>query len=244
MMMVAAGERTVEDWFAALPDAVIERDLRLCVARSYIALSMGRMEVVARWLSAAETAPLPAPFRDGFSSARGAIACVRAGYYWQTGDVGTAMAAAVDVLAAEAPTSPWRGIGHAVIGLTQAAHGEWEPARTSVETWVEIGRGAGQAVPQISGLANSAAWSTELGDWDRAALSAESSLKLAVEQGYTEHWICAGRTFRPGAATGALGRARGRERGDAPGARARKTRGRTRHDGLAVDASRAAAGDV
>ena len=94
MMMVAAGERTVEDWFAALPDAVIERDLRLCVARSYVALSMGRMEVVARWLRSAETAPLPAPFHDGFSSARGAIACVRAGYYWQTGDVGTAMAAA------------------------------------------------------------------------------------------------------------------------------------------------------
>ena len=52
------------------------------------------MEVVARWLRAAETAPLPAPFHDGFSLARGAIAGVRAGYYWQTGDVGTAMAAA------------------------------------------------------------------------------------------------------------------------------------------------------
>ena len=195
MLLVAAGDRTVEDWFAALPDAVIERDLRLCVARSYIALSLGRMDVVARWLNAAETAPLPAPFRDGFSSARGAIACVRAGYYWQTGNVGTAMTAALDVLAAEAPTSPWRGIGHAVVGLTQAAHGEWAAARTSVETWVEIGRGAGQAVPQISGLANSAAWSTELGDWDRAALNAESSLRLAGERGYREHWICAGAHF-------------------------------------------------
>ena len=48
MLLVAAGEHMVEDWFAALGDVVIERDLRLYVARSYIALSMGRMEVVAR----------------------------------------------------------------------------------------------------------------------------------------------------------------------------------------------------
>ena len=195
MMMVTAGERTVEDWLAALPDSVIERDLRLCVARSYVALSLGRMDVVARWLTASETAPLPAPFQDGFSSARGAIACVRAGYHWQTGNVGAAMAAAQDVLNMEATASPWRGIGHAVVGLTYAAHGDWELARTSVETWVEIGRRAGQAVPQISGLANSAAWSVELGDWAEAAGRAEASLELAEQGGYEEHWICAGAHF-------------------------------------------------
>src|SRR5262249_14804414 len=112
MLLVAAGDRAVEDWFGALPDGVIARDLRVCVARAYIGLSTGRMDVVARWLNAAETAPLPAPFRDGFSSARGAIACVRAGYHWQTGNVGPAMAAAEDVLTKETPSSPWRGIGH------------------------------------------------------------------------------------------------------------------------------------
>jgi LuxR family maltose regulon positive regulatory protein len=153
------------------------------------------MDVVARWLSVGETAPLPAPFYDGFSSARGAIACVRAGYYWQTGDVSTAMSAAREVLAAEAPGSPWRGIGHAVVALTHAAHSEWEAARASMETWAEIGRTAGQAVPQVSGLAHSSAWSAELGEWDRAEMSAEAALKLAAEHGYEEHWICAGAHF-------------------------------------------------
>jgi hypothetical protein len=156
---------------------------------------MGRLDVVARWLSAAEAAPLPAPFHDGFSSARGAVACVRAGYYWQTGDVGRAMRAAQDVLAAEMPSSPWRGIGHAVVALTQAAHSDWEQARASMEAWAEIGRVAGQAVPQISALSHSAAWSTELRDWDRAAAGAEASLRLAAEHGYEEHWICAGAHF-------------------------------------------------
>jgi LuxR family maltose regulon positive regulatory protein len=195
MMLVTAGERTVEEWFSSLPDGVIARDLRLCVARSYIALSMGRMDVVARWMREAETAPLPAPFHDGFSSARGAIACVRAGYYWQTGNVGAAMAAAQDVLATEGPDSPWRGIGLAVVGLTHAAHAQWEPARASVESWVEIGQSVGQVVPQISGLANASAWSTELGEWERAASGADVSLKLAAEHGYLEHWICAGAHF-------------------------------------------------
>jgi LuxR family maltose regulon positive regulatory protein len=195
MMMVTAGERTVADWFDALPDNVVARDLRLCVARSYIGLSMGRMDVVGTWLRAAETAPLPGPFQDGFSSARGAIACVRAGYFWQTGDVGAAMAAAHEVLAAEAPTSPWRGIGHAVVGLTHAGHSNWEAARDSMETWVEIGRSTGQLVPQISGLAHAAAWSTELEDWKRAARFADQALMLAAEHGYEEHWICAGAHF-------------------------------------------------
>lgn len=195
MLLVTAGDRTVEEWFVALPDAVIAGDLRLCVARAYIGLSMGRMDVVARWLDAAGTAPLPGSFRDGFSSARGAIACVRAGFLWQTGDVGAATAAAQDVLDGELPNSPWRGIGHAVIGLTHAAHGDWEEARASMETWAEIGRGFGQAVPQISGLAHAAAWSSELGQTERAVTSAERSLALAAEHGYEEHWICAGAHF-------------------------------------------------
>ena len=198
MLMVTAGDRTVEEWCAAMPDRIVRRDLRLCVARSYVALSMGRIDVVARWLSAAETAPLPAPFREGFSSARGAVACVRAGYHWQSGDVAAAMAAAEEVLVAEAGASPWRGIGHAVAGLTYAAHGRWEAARASMAAWVEIGRQSGQAVPQISGLAYSAAWSTELDDTERAAADAEASLALAGELGYEEHWICAGAHFARG----------------------------------------------
>jgi LuxR family maltose regulon positive regulatory protein len=204
MMMVTAGERTVADWFEALPDLVVSRDLRLCVARCYIGLSMGRMDVVGTWLAAAEAAPLPARFQDGFSSASGAIACVRAGYFWQTGDVGAAMTAAQEVLAAEGPASPWRGIGHAVVGLAHAARSDWGRARLSMETWVEIGRSMGQLVPQISGLAHGAAWSTELEEWERAAEYAARALKLAAEHGYEEHWICTGAHF---AAARALERA-------------------------------------
>lgn len=198
MMLVTAGQRTVEDWFAALPERLIAGDLRLCVARSYICQSLGRLPDVARWTLAAETAPLPGPFYDGFSSARGALACVRAGYHWLSGDVGQAMTAAQEVLDAEAPTSAWRGIGYAVLGLTYAAHGDWSQGRESVEQWVEVGRGAGQAVPQISGLSSSAAWSVELDDWDRAAEHAEHALRLSARSGFEEHWICAGAHFARG----------------------------------------------
>ena len=154
------------------------------------------------------------------------------------------MAAAQDVLAAEASSSPWRGIGHAVIGLTQAAHGDWEPARASVRTWVEIGRHAGQAVPQISGLANSAAWSIELGNWEQAASQRRGFAEARREQGYTEHWICAGAHFARARVLERSDDARGGKGADAPGARARKARCRTGDDGVAVDASGAVAGDV
>jgi LuxR family maltose regulon positive regulatory protein len=71
-------------------------------------------------------------------------------------------------------------------------------------TWVGIGRGTGQLVPQISGLAHSAAWSTEVEDWKRAAGFADHALMLAAEHGYEEHWICTGAHF---AAARALERA-------------------------------------
>ena len=190
---VGAGE--VQAWLSGLPEAVVAQDLRLCVAGGHTALRLGDLEGAAQWLETARSAPLPAPFRDGFSSARGAVAGLRAGYRWRIGDVGAAMAAAAEMLAAEAPDSPWRTIGHAVTGLTAAASAQWSSARMSMEAYEELGRLTGQNLARVSGLAHVAAWSTEIGDWERARTAAADCLRVAEDCGLQEYWVCAGAHF-------------------------------------------------
>src|SRR5204862_218117 len=102
-----------EGWLARVPDEVTRGDFRLCIAQCYVGQSLGRPEYTERWLAAAEAAPLHAPFRDGFTSREGALACVRAGHLWLTGDVGRALeagrGAGLERLAAPAPRESRRG---------------------------------------------------------------------------------------------------------------------------------------
>jgi ATP/maltotriose-dependent transcriptional regulator MalT len=185
----AGGDRTVEAWLDALPDEVVRGDVRLCVARCYVGQSTGRLDESAQWLAVAESASQPGPFRDGFSSRAGAIACVRAGLLVLSGDVAGALEAAREVLDEEAAGSPWRGIGHAAAALAHGGLGQWREARDAVSQWVEIGRAAGQLIPQVSGLGQCAAFEAELGEWQTVEEQAQAALELSARGGLDEHWV-------------------------------------------------------
>jgi LuxR family maltose regulon positive regulatory protein len=188
-LLGTAGDRTVDAWLSALPDDTVRADVRLCFARCFIGLSFGRMDDVEHWLAAAESAPLPQPFRDGVTSVPGALACVRAAYLWETGDASRALEEGHRVLAAE--TGPWRAIGVAVIGLAHAARSEWDEARRWMAEYARIGRESGHHLNHVSGLSTVSACHAELGEWDTAADIAERALTLAVRYGINEHWCTA-----------------------------------------------------
>jgi LuxR family transcriptional regulator, maltose regulon positive regulatory protein len=185
----AGGDRAVEAWLDALPDEAVRGDVRLCVARCYVGQSTGRLDLSARWLAIAESAPQPGPFRDGFGSKRGAIACVRAGLLILSGDVAGALEAARVVLSEEAEGSPWRGIGYGAAALAHCGLGEWREARQCASRWVEIGRAAGQRIPQVSGLGQCAAFEAELGRWQAVEGQAQAALELSGQGGLEEHWV-------------------------------------------------------
>lgn len=189
-LLGAAGDRTVDSWLSGLPDEAIRADVRLAFARCFVGLSLGHMDEVEKWLAAGEAAPLPAPFRDGVASAKGALACVRAAFLWERGDVSAAMEAGHDARQAE-EGSPWEAIGVAVIGLAHAARGQWQEGREWMAEYARIGSESGHHLNHSSGLSTAAACHAELGDWEAAERTATQALDIARRHGIDEHWCTA-----------------------------------------------------
>jgi LuxR family transcriptional regulator, maltose regulon positive regulatory protein len=142
---------------------------------------------------------------------------VRAGLLILSGDVAGALEAAREVLYEEAAGSPWRGIGHGAAALAHCGLGQWREARHAVSQWVEIGRAAGQLIPQVSGLGQCAAFDAELGEWQAVEEQARAALELSARGGLEEHWVS-------GFAHLALGLAL-EQRGELDSARLEVTRG-------------------
>jgi LuxR family maltose regulon positive regulatory protein len=186
-LLGAGGDRTVDSWFAGLPDEIVAADVRLCFARCFVSLSLGRLDEVERWLTRGRSAPQPGPFLDGAGSAEGALACVAAALMWERGDAGGAARAGAAARAAEAG-SPWEAIGVATIGLAHAARGEWEQGREWMSEYARLGREFGLHLNHASGLSSAAGCAAELGDWRAARLDAGAALEIARRHGIYEHW--------------------------------------------------------
>lgn len=214
-LLQSAGDRTIEQWLAALGPPAVRADVRLCTARCFVELSAGRNDDVEEWLAAAEAAPLPGPFRDGTVSQSGAVARVRAAWRWQLGDASGAMEAGHEARAAEAG-SPWEAIGVACIGLAHVARGEWDEGRGFMAEYARLGEVFGTYLNQASGLSTVAACHAELGAWEAAERAAVAAIAIAADHGIDEHWCMAHAHFAcglaserrgdPAAAVGALER--------------------------------------
>ncbi len=204
-LLGAAGDRTVDAWLAALPEETIRADVRLAFARCFVGLSLGHMDEVEKWLAAGEAAPQPAPFRDGVASAKGALACVRAAFLWESGDVAAAMEAGHEAKQAE-QGSPWEAIGVAVVGLSHAARGEWEDGLRCMAEYARIGSESGHHLNHSSGLSTVSACRAELGEWVAAERTAADALSIAHRHGIDEHWCTAHAHLAQGLALANRGR--------------------------------------
>ena len=210
-LLGAAGDRTLAEWLAGMGEDAVRSDLRLCIARCYVGLSFGRMDDVATWLEIARAAPLPTPFLDGHTSAEGALACVRAAWLWQSGNVGASLEAAHEAARAEGLESPWHSIGVAVMGLANGALGDWEEGRKWMQEYARIGHEFGQHLNEVSGSGSAAAFDAERGEWRSAEQLAAHSLELSARHGIDEHWSSAGAHLARGLV--------GEQRGDLENAR-------------------------
>ena len=81
---------TVEAWTDALPARVAAADPRLCLARAWMLLVLGRPAEVEPAVRAAEQGVLRGPMRDGSSSIETSAATVRTSARLLLGDVGAA----------------------------------------------------------------------------------------------------------------------------------------------------------
>src|SRR5580692_9597516 len=153
---------TVEAWTRALPPKLAESDPRLCVARAWMLLVLGRPAEVEAEVRAAERGTLPGPLADGSSSVASSGALVTTSARLLLGDVGAAARSAA--LAAELEpdtTAVWRPHVTNALGMTAYWSGAFEEAEVAFTETVSAGEAAGYYAAEIYALGYLAVISVE-----------------------------------------------------------------------------------
>jgi LuxR family maltose regulon positive regulatory protein len=195
---------TVEAWTWGLPDKAI--DPRLCLARAWMLLVLGRPGEVEAEVRAAERGTLPGPLADGSSSVESSAAMVRTSARLMLGDVGAAAQSAAIALELEPdPTAPWRPQVTNALGMTAFWSGATEEAETAFAETVSAGEPTGYYAAEIYALGYLAVISAQRAKLAEAGRRVAAARVLAKRQALGEHWV----TVMTDYAAGELARARG-----------------------------------
>jgi len=181
---------TVEAWTRALPPKVAGSDPRLCLARAWMLLVLGRPGEVEAEVRAAERETLPGPLADGSSSVASSAAIVRTSARLLLGDVGAAAESAA--LAAELEpdtTALWRPHVTNALGMTAFWSGAFEEAERAFEESVSAGEAAGYYAAEIYALGYLAVMSAERAEPAEASRRVAAARALAGRLALGEHWV-------------------------------------------------------
>jgi LuxR family transcriptional regulator, maltose regulon positive regulatory protein len=197
---------TVEAWTRALPPKLAQSDPRLCVARAWMLLVLGRPGEVEAEVRAAERGTLPGPLGDGSSSVASSAALVRTSARLLLGDVAAAAQSAA--LAAELEpdtTARWRPHVTNALGMTAYWSGDYEGAEGAFAETVSAGEAAGYYAAEIYARGYLAVISAERAEPADAARRVAAARALAGRLALGEHWV----TVMVDYAAAELARARG-----------------------------------
>jgi LuxR family maltose regulon positive regulatory protein len=184
-------DATVMGWLDALPHQVICADARLCLAAAITSLSMHRLTEAEQWLATAEQAPALGPFFDGFSSVLSGVAVGRAILAQNLGDIPGTNDAALQVIAHEPTSSPWRAVAETLRGICLRWSRQPEEAEAQLVRGVDLARATRlQLMAVVYGLAHLSALHAYARRWDRAEACATEALDVGAEHGIVEHYVC------------------------------------------------------
>jgi LuxR family maltose regulon positive regulatory protein len=181
---------TVEAWTRALPPGAAESDPRLCLARAWMLLVLGRLEEVEPAVQAAERGTLPGPMRDGSRSVESSAAMVRTSARVMLGDVAGASETAAEAARLEPDAdAPWRPIVTNALGMTAYWSGREEEAMAAFRETVRSGERVGNHTARIYALGYMAAIAAGRGHAAEADRTAAEAMALAERQHLAEHWV-------------------------------------------------------
>jgi LuxR family maltose regulon positive regulatory protein len=181
---------TVEGWTAALPARLADADPRLCLARAWMLLVLGRPAEVEPAVRAAERGVPAGPMRDGSRSIAASAAMVRTSARLLLGDVdAAAQTAALAAKLEPDRTAPWRPIVTNALGMTCYWSGDCDAAVSAFRETVSAGELVGNHTAAIYALGYLAAIAAERGEQAEAQRLVEQALSLAERQDLGEHWV-------------------------------------------------------
>jgi LuxR family maltose regulon positive regulatory protein len=181
---------TVAGWLDALGSEGVLRDPRLCVARAWIALDLGRLDDVGPWIEAASQGTSPGPMEDGTASLESATTILRAVHGFKTGDLGRAGKAARQALDLEPEGTRFgRVVAHLLVGVTLFWSGDRLEAESALAEAAELARRAENKLGAIYALGYLAVLRAELGELDEAEALVAEARSLFDDPGRAEHFV-------------------------------------------------------
>jgi len=168
---------TIERWMELLPEQVVLDDPRLCLARAWIAINLGRQEIIADRIAAAEAAVGSCtPTRDVAAS----IATARSIERLLSGDTAAALAAgerALELLPQR--ESQWGAVAYMAVGMAHFQEERSDQAQIFLTEAADVGERTGIPIPPLLALCHLAAVSLEHGDVAGAERHARRAIALA-----------------------------------------------------------------
>jgi len=164
------GQReTVARWIDALPRDVVLADPRLCLARGWTSLFLGRSDEVEPWVRAAEAGTVPGPLFDGTASVEANAALLRCTHAYFGGDVGVSVEEGRRAVALDPDEeSPSRAVARLVLALPLYFARELGPAAHLLEDALRPLPGPDWADVLISIFGRLAAVRADTGEPERA----------------------------------------------------------------------------
>jgi LuxR family maltose regulon positive regulatory protein len=165
---------TVARWLDSIPPDAVAADARLCVARAWLALDGGRLDAARSWIDAAGLGP--------------DAAVLRAVHQFKTGDAGSAVAAADEVLASGGEVFALT-VAHLVRGASLHWRGERAGAAVALEAAARLAVESGNDLGRGYALGYLALAEADAGDPAEAERLAATSLGLRDDAGFKEHFV-------------------------------------------------------
>ena len=179
--------KTVDRWLQALPSEALLGDARLCLARAWTSLTLGRLTEVVPWAELAAGAPVPGPLYNGMTSVEGGVATVLASVWLLVGDLGRALEAAGKAAGLEKDPA-WLAVATHCLGTASYLLGDSREAAERLRETVRLVRQS-QAVVAVSALGVQALIATDNRDWSRAEELSADAIRLSEQWGTGEYSV-------------------------------------------------------
>jgi LuxR family maltose regulon positive regulatory protein len=182
---------TVDRWLDALPEATVESEPDLALARAWVALDRGRPGEAERWLPGATSTG------SAEASVLHAVLC------FKLGKVEHARRIASDALAIASEGSPLGlPVAQCVLGIGAFYSGLLEEAGLALHEAVRLSARVENALARIYALGYLSLVLLEQDDVDAARRAADEALRLASGPPLTEHFVLATALLADGRLTG------------------------------------------
>jgi LuxR family maltose regulon positive regulatory protein len=178
---------TVERWLDSMPAPRVEGDVRLCLARIWVELSLGRAPDAARWIATARRAAAADVSVDGFPDVEAAIRTAHAIERELVGDAAASAEATRGIdMTRFSDHSPWRSVAGMAVGMRHIGEEDLDAAHEAFQDAATIAIESGMTIPAmvcVGYLANIAVYRAE---WDEAERLARDGLAMAEAQRHGE----------------------------------------------------------